>query len=306
MLNLPVIEAFLEDVGVEPSLAVLGHDGAALPAHVREVVVEHQVAVALVELEPEEAALGARGTAPRHGGVAGRRHGGGRPPDRGAPEGVGDLLALGHAEHELVLVGGGGVPAAAAAGLGPEVAHVARARRGQVGLDLVEGLAALDAPALVLLEGHRQVRVDHRGEPPRATVEVAREELLQVDVLQVLPYHGPAHGQNAYHHRCLAKPRKHHIHLSTLCAAQAQFQVSCRLATVSSVFLLPPPQGGSEVCGGRGRSVATGLRLRTLLLDPWGEGEGKKRTPATGMSSKKKKSMNCSATRVDKAVGPWL
>jgi hypothetical protein len=130
---------------------------------VREVLAEHEVAVVLVEVQPEEAALGARRAAPRRGAVLRRRHGGRRPPERGALEDVGDLLALGHAEHELVPVGGGGVPAGPAAALGPEVAHVARAgRRGEVGLDLLEGVAALDAAALVLLEGDGQVGVDGR------------------------------------------------------------------------------------------------------------------------------------------------
>ncbi|WVZ60896.1 hypothetical protein U9M48_010856 [Paspalum notatum var. saurae] len=184
------------DVGEELPLAVLDHDGAALPPDVRQVGVEHQLPVALQEEEPVEAALllraGAAAPPRRHPAVRARRRLGGRPPPhRGAPELVRHLLAVHHAEHELVGVLGA---------LGPEVAHAAGAGVAEVGLDLLVGVAAEHAAAVVLGDGHRQVGVHHGRQPARMAVEVAAEELLQLQVLQVLPHHRPQHGDQAQHH----------------------------------------------------------------------------------------------------------
>ncbi|GJM96683.1 hypothetical protein PR202_ga13545 [Eleusine coracana subsp. coracana] len=110
------------EVGEELPLPVPDHGLAPLAPHVREVGVEDQVPVPVEEEEAVEAAVLLRGGAPPREPVGARRRlGVGGPPHPGALEVVGDLLPVGHAEHQLV----GVVVLAAAAGLGAEVAHAA-------------------------------------------------------------------------------------------------------------------------------------------------------------------------------------
>jgi hypothetical protein len=211
MLLLPVrVPAVAGDVGEELALAVLDHDGAPLAAHMGEVLAEDEVAVLLEEKEAVEPPLGARGAAPVVGRVVlARRRGVGEPPHGGAPELVGDLLVVAHAEHEAVGVLGR---------LGLEVAHAAAgaARRAlQVRLRLLVRVAAAHPAAVVLGEGHGQVRVHHGGEAARVAPGVAAEELVQVEALQALPHQRPHQGQQAQHDAGVeAAPQRGPLHLS--------------------------------------------------------------------------------------------
>jgi len=129
-----VVARVLRDpvVAVQPAAAVAEEDLAASPADVRQVLVDHEPAVAFVEREalhlaPAAAVL--RPLDPLRRRLV--RHG--RPHERGAPELVGHVLAVAHADDEAVALLGA---------LGAELAGVLRARGAQVRLHLLEGAVA--------------------------------------------------------------------------------------------------------------------------------------------------------------------
>ncbi|OAY67704.1 hypothetical protein ACMD2_18675 [Ananas comosus] len=123
------------------------------PEDVREVGIDHQPAVALVEAQvvvPPLRLLGLKPEAAQFSVSGWVRRGGAGTTRPGALKVVGELLVVAHAEEEAVAV---------LADLGPEVAGALRARRGEVGLDGAEGLAALHALAHELRYGEVKIRI---------------------------------------------------------------------------------------------------------------------------------------------------
>ena len=121
-------------VSVEASAAVAEEDLAALPADVRQVLVDDEAAVAVVE----RAALAPPGVRPLLPLRVLPHHR--RPPQRGAPERVGDVLPGAHADHDAVALG---------RALGAELARLPRAPVAQVRLHLLVGAVAAVGDAAV-------------------------------------------------------------------------------------------------------------------------------------------------------------